>query len=164
MFNESRPSFEFRFRKRRVSSCRNAAVSEKREARLSCNVERISCARPKPFRQGTRAAAILPATPIATVFPRFHAERTFPRQRPRERDPLLLFPLCLFDQHSSSPVVRRPPFPSPAPCFRSLVAANGPMAEKTAAAIGMRNARLENEPRRSSRWRRAIDGLLAYYV
>lgn len=55
---------------------------------------------------------------------------------------------------SLSPLSLRPteqsPFPSPAPRFQSLVAANGPMAEKTAAAIGMRNARLENEPRRSS--------------
>ncbi|KAK1118380.1 hypothetical protein K0M31_015080 [Melipona bicolor] len=135
-----------------LPQCSSKREKKARESSLlrwplsQCRKNFLRAAKP-PFREGTRAEAVLPATPIAAVFPRFHANG---RSRQTER----VSGTDVTSLASLSPLSLRPteqsPFPSLAPRFRSLVSANGPMAEKTAAVIGMRNARLENEPRRSS--------------
>lgn len=81
--------------------------------------------------------------PRSPHFSPFHAERTFSTDRAHRRvsfplTPPLHLPIC--------PLSRALPLIS-----GSLAVANGPMAEKTVAAIRMRNVRLENKPRRSPR-------------
>ena len=106
---------------------------------LSRNVERISCARPKPpFREDARDEPILWPTPIIAVLS--VSRGTDVPDGPSA--PTRLSPSSLLPSSSVSPSH----FLRLVPRFESPVAANGPMAEKTAAAIETRNSRLKNKP------------------